>query len=166
MIFLLWNLENCFKIRRKNNQIISFLIWKSKENIIYLDIQSCGYKDEVKLGISSVQFLSPVLLFAIPWTAAHQASLFITNSWSLLKLISSSQWCHPTISFSAIPFSSYLLVFPSIRVFSNESVLKSGGQSIPFSALTSVLPMTIQDWFPLGLTGLISLQSKGLSRVF
>jgi len=74
-----------------------------------------------------------------------------------------SWWCHPTISSSVIPFS---LIFPSIRVFSNESVFTSSGQSIGASASASVLPMNIQDWFPLGWTGWISLLSEGLSSVF
>ena len=72
---------------------------------------------------------------------------------------------HPTISSLVIPFSSRS-VFPSIRVFSNESVYASGGQSIGVSASASVIPINIQDSFPLQLTGLNSLHSKGLSRVF
>ena len=78
------------------------------------------------------------------------------------------QWCHPTISPSVVPVSSLLpSIFPSIRVFSNKSVFFAlGGQSIGVSASVSVLPMNIQDWFPLGLISWISLQSKGLSRVF
>ena len=78
----------------------------------------------------------------------------------------SSQWCHPTISSSVDPFSFHLSIFPSIKVFSNESVLCISGQSFGVSASASVLSMNIQDWFPLGWTGWISLQSKGLSRVF
>ena len=74
-----------------------------------------------------------------------------------------SQWCHPTISSSVIPFS-WLWSFPVSGSFLMSRLFTSGGQSI--GALASVLPMNIQDWFPLGLTGLISLQSKGLSRVF
>ena len=100
------------------------------------------------------------------WTAAHQASLSITLSWSLLKLMSIELpmpfnhliLCHPLLLLPS--------VFPIIRVFSNEWVFSSGGQSIRASASTSVLPMNIQCWFPLGLTGLISLQSKELLRVF
>ena len=116
----------------------------------------------------SVQFssLSHVQLFAIPWTAAHQASLSITNSRSLLKLMSIELvtpsnhliLCHPLLLLPS--------VFPSIRVFSNESAFASADQSIEVSASTSVLPMNIQDWFPLGLTGWISLLVKGHSRVF
>ena len=76
----------------------------------------------------------------------------------------SSRWCHPTISSSVIPFSSCLQSFPASRSFPKSWLFASGGQNIEASA--SVLPMNIQGWFPLGLAGLISLQSKGLSRVF
>ena len=79
---------------------------------------------------------------------------------------SSSQWCHPTISSSRIPFSSCLQSFPATGSFLLSQFFTSGGQSIGASAWESVLPMNIQDWFPLGVTDLISLQSKGLSRVF
>ena len=78
----------------------------------------------------------------------------------------SSRWCHPTISSSVIPFSSHLPTFPSIRVFSNDQFFAPGGQSIGVSASASFFPMNIQDWFPLQWTGWISLQSKGLLRVF
>ena len=77
-----------------------------------------------------------------------------------------SQWCHPTISSSVIPFSSCLQSFPASGSFLMSQLFTSGGQSIGDSASASVLPMNIQDWFPLGMTSLISLQSKGLSRVF
>ena len=116
--------------------------------------------------ISSVQTLSSVRLFATPWPAACQASLSITNPSSLTKcmpieLVMPSNHlirCRPLLLLSSI--------FPSIRVFSNESALHISGQSIGVSASTLVLPMNIQDWSPLGWTGWISLQSKGLSRVF
>ena len=78
----------------------------------------------------------------------------------------SSQWCHPTISSSVIPFSSCLQSFLGSGSFPVSQFFASGGQSIGVSASASVLPMNIQDLFPLGLTGLISLQSRGLSRVF
>ena len=76
-----------------------------------------------------------------------------------------SWWCHPTISSSVVPFSSCPQSFPASGSFKMSQVFASGGQSIRVSASTSVLPMNIQDWFPLGWTGWISLQSKGLSRV-
>ena len=77
-----------------------------------------------------------------------------------------SQWCHPTISCSLVPFSSCPQSFPTSGSFPMSQFFASGGQSIGVSASASVLPMSIQDWFPLGWTGWISLQSKGLSKVF
>ena len=119
--------------------------------------------------ICSVQFSSvtqscPTLV--TPWTAAHQASLSITKSQSLLKLIfiesvmpsNHLTLCHPLL----FPPS----IFPRIRVFSYESIICIMWTSIGVSVSASVLPMNIQDQFPLGWTGWISLQSKGLSRVF
>ena len=77
-----------------------------------------------------------------------------------------SRWCHPTISSFVIPFSSCLQSFPASGSFQMSQLFKLGGQSIRVSASTSVLPMIIQDWFPLGWIGWISLQFKGLSKVF
>ena len=100
-----------------------------------------------------------------PWTAAHQASLSFTISWSLLKLMS----IESVMSFNHLilgpPFLLLPSIFPSIRVFPNESALHISSQNIGASASASVLPMSIQGWFPLGLTDLISLHSKQLSRV-
>ena len=120
---------------------------------------------EVQGGVvSSAQSLSRVRLFATPWTAARQASLSFTNSQSLLKLISIKSvmpsnhliLCHP------------LLLLPSIfsESFPRSQFFATGGQSIRVSASASVLPMNTQDSSPLGWTDWISLQSKGLSRVF
>ena len=78
----------------------------------------------------------------------------------------SSRWCHPTISSSVVPFSSCLQSLPASGSFPMSQFFTSGGQSIGVSASASVLPMNIHYWFPLGRTGWISLQSKGLSRVF
>ena len=113
----------------------------------------------------SVQSLRHVRLSAAPWTATHQAALPFTISWSLLKLM----------SIELVMLSNHLIfyhplfllpsIFPSIRVFTMSQFFASGGQSIGAPASASVLPMTIQDWFPLGLTGLNSLMSKGLWRV-
>ena len=112
--------------------------------------------------VQSVQLLSCVQLFATPWTAACQASLSFTNSWNYSNSCPLSQWCHPTISSSVIPFSSRLLSFPASGSIPMSQFFTSGGQSIGASA--SVLPMNIQDWFPLGWIGWISLLLKGLSR--
>ena len=103
----------------------------------------------------------------IPWTAACQAPLSSTLSQSLLKFICScslSWWCYLTISYSATRFFFCLQSFPASRSFPMSWFFELGAQSIRASA--SVLPMNIQGWFPLGLTGLIFLLSKGLSRVF
>ena len=120
--------------------------------------------------LSSVQLLSHVQLFATPWTTARKASLSITNSQSppkpmCIELVMPSSHlihCQPLLLLPSI--------FPSIRVFSTlmnlSQFFTSGGQSVGVSASTSVLPMKTQDWSPLGWTGWISLQSKGLSRVF
>ena len=115
--------------------------------------------------ISSVQLLSRVRLSMTPWTAAYQASLSFTNSWSLSKLTSMEPvmpsnhliLCHPLLPPS---------IFPASGSFPVSLFFTSGGQSIGVSASASVLPVNIQDCFPLGWTGWISLQSKGLSRVF
>ena len=119
---------------------------------------------ETTFILSSVQSLRYVQLFATPWTEAHQASLYITNSQRLLKLIESVMPsnhfipCCPLL----LPNSSFL----ASGSFPISQFLASGGQSIGVSASASVFPINIQDLFPLGRTGWISLQSKGLSRVF
>ena len=105
-------------------------------------------------------------VFAMPWTAACQASLSITNSQSLLKLRSIKSVMPFKHHVLCHPLSSCLQSFPASGSFPLSQLFRSGGQSIGDSASTSVLPMSIQDWFPLGLTAWISLQSKGLSRVF
>ena len=116
------------------------------------------------IQFSSVAHLCPTLCDS--WTAACQASLFITNSQSLLKLMSIESvipsnyliLCHPLLFLPSI--------FPASGSFPMSQLFASGGQSTGVSASTSFLPMNTQDWFPLGWTGCISLQSKGLSRVF
>ena len=115
---------------------------------------------------SSVQLLSHVQLFANPWTAVCQASLSITNSQSLLKLrsIESAMPSNHLIFFR--PLLLLPSIFPSIKVFSNESALRIRWPKYWLLASASVFRMNIQDWSPLGWTGWISLQSKGLSRVF
>ena len=114
---------------------------------------------------SSVQSLSHVWLFATPWTSACQASLSITNFWSLLKLMSIKLVMPSNHLILYIPLLLLLSIFPSIRVFSNESALCIRWPTY-WSFSFSISSSNIQDWFPLGMTILISLQSKGLSRVF
>ena len=115
---------------------------------------------------SSVQSFSHVQLFATPWTAACKASLSITNSWSLLKLMFIESVMPSNRLILCIPFSSHLQSFPASGSFQMSLFFRSGGQSTGASASASVLPMSIQDWFPLGWTAWISLQYKGLSKVF
>ena len=117
--------------------------------------------------LSSVQFSRSVMSdFATSWTAAHQAFLSITNSWSSLKLKFIESVMHPAISSSVVPFSFHHQSFPASGSFQMSQLFTSGGQSIGVSASASVLPMNIQDCFSLGWTGWSSLQSNGLSRVF
>ena len=132
---------------------------------IYLSIHP-PIHPSIYLHLSSVQSLCHAWLFVTPWTAACQASLSFTNSWSLTKLLSIKLvmpsnhliLCHLLLLLPSI--------FPSIRVFSNESVLHIWWSKCGDSDSASILPMNIQGWSPLGWTDWISLQSKGLSRVF
>ena len=107
-------------------------------------------------------FTHYVQLFTKLWISACKPCLSFTISWSFLKFMSISWWCHPTISASVAPFSSCLQSFPAPESFPMSQFFASGGQSIGASA--SVLLMNIQGWFPLGLTHLISLLSNGLSK--
>ena len=119
--------------------------------------------------ISSVQLLSHIQLFATPWIAAHQTSLSITNSWSSLRLTSiesDMSLLSFTISFSVTPFSACPQSLPESGLFPMSQLFAWGGQSIRVSASGSVLSMNTQNWSLLGWTGWISLQFKGLSRVF
>ena len=125
----------------------------------------CIYFVKEFLSLSSVQF-SRVRLFVTPWTTARQASLSITHSQSLPKLMSIESVMPSSISSSVVPFSSCPQSLPASETFPMSQLFPWGGQSIGVSALASVLPMNTQDWSPLGWTGWISLQSKGLSRVF
>ena len=116
--------------------------------------------------LSWAQSLSHVWPFATPWTAACQASLSITNSQNLLKLMSIESVMPSNYFIHCFPFSFCPQSFPASGSFSTSQFFASGGQSIEVSALASALPLNTQDWSPLGWTGWISLKSKGLSRVF
>ena len=133
--------------------------WRNKSNYFLITPLVC---------CSSVQSLSCNRLFVTPWTAARQASLASPVHHPLLEFAQTHvQWVsdwHPTISSSVVHFSSCLQSFPASGSFPMSQFFASGGQSIGASA--SVIPMNIQDWFPLGWTGWISLQARGFSRVF
>ena len=116
--------------------------------------------------LPSVQSLSRVRLFATPWISPRQASLSITNSRSSLRLNPSSQWCHPAISSSVVLFSSCPQSLPASESFPRSQLFAWGGQRTGVSALASFLPKNIQGWSPSEWTVWISLQSKGLSRLF
>ena len=122
--------------------------------------------EQLQKELSSVAQSCPTL--CTPWTAAHQAFLSITNSRSLLKLMSIESVMPSNHLILCRPLLLLPSIFPRIRIFffPMSQFFASGGQSIGVSASASVLPMNMQDWFPLGWTGWISLQSKGLSRVF
>ena len=115
---------------------------------------------------SSVQSLSCVWLFATPWLQHARLSHPSPISRAYSNSCPLCWWCHPTISSSVIPFFSLLQSYPASGSFPMSRFFTSGGQSIGVSTSASVLPMNIQDRFPLGFTCLISLQSKGLSIVF
>ena len=118
--------------------------------------------------LQSVQFSHSVLsrFFVPSWTVAVRHPCPSPTPGVYSNSCPLSQWCHPTNSSSVVPFSSCPQSFPASGSFQMSQFSASSGQSIGVSASVSVLPMNIQDWFPLGWTGWISLQSKGLSRVF
>ena len=140
--------------------------WKSTRYTI------CGEVDAGRVQIlslsSSVQFSHSVVSDSLWPPRLQHASppCPSTTPGACLSSCPLSWWCHPTISPSIVPFSSCLQSFPASGSFSMSQFFTSDSQSIGVSASASVLPMNIQDWFPLGLTGWISLQSTGLSIVF
>ena len=124
-------------------------MWKKCEN--FLSVQfSCSVVSD-SLWPHGLQHTMPPYPSPTPGACSNSCPL--------------SQWCHPTFSSSIVPFSSSLQSFPALGSFPMSQFFTSDGQSIGVSASASVLPMNTQDWFPLGWTGWISLQSKGLSRV-
>ena len=138
----------------------------ARVNIDILGISKLKCSGMGEFNFSSVQSLSRIWLFVTPWTAACQASLSITNSWSPPKPMSIELVMPSNHLILHCPLLLLLSIFPGIRVFQTSQLFVSGGQSIGVSASESVLPMNTQDWSPLRWTGWISLQSKGLSRVF
>ena len=121
--------------------------WFSLE-LTGLILQSKGLSRVFSSSVSSVQSLSHVQLFAIPWTAACQASLSLPTAGAYSNSCPSSWWCHPIISSSVIPFSC-LQSFPASGSYPMSQLFTSGGQSIGVSVSTSVLPMNTQDWLDL-----------------
>ena len=128
--------------------------------------KQCDVKSGILICFSSVQSLSHVGLFATPWIAALQSSLSITNSHSLLNLMSIESVMRSSHLILCCPFSSCPQSLPASESFPMSQLFTWHGQSTGVSALVSFLPKNTQDWSPLEWTGWISLQSKGLSRVF
>ena len=158
------------KLKTKNHMIISTAAEKAFDKIQHPFMIKKKKKQPPesrhRRNISSIQLLSCVQLFLTPWTTACQASLSTTNSRVHPNPCPLSQWCHPTISSSVVPFTSCPQSLPASGSFPMSQLFSSGGQCIGVSASKSVLPMNTQEWSPLGWTGWIALQSKGLSRVF
>ena len=148
----------------------SILDWKTPwtEEPGGLQHKDRGESDMTEHSTSSVQFTCSILSSSLCPHGLQHARLpcpsLIPGACS--NSCPQSRWCHPAISSSGIPFSSCPQSFPASGSFQVSQFFASGGQSTGVSASASVLPMNTQDWFPLGRTGWISLQSKGLSRVF
>ena len=155
-----WVIPHCIYIP---HLLYQFLCWWTINHFSYAEILSL-YTHFHSVQFSSVaQFCLPLRLHGVQHARPSCPSLtpgVYSNSCPL------SRWCHPTISSSVIPFSSHPQSFPASGYFQMNQFFISGGQSIRVSASTSVLSINVQDWFPLEWTGWISLQSKGLSRVF
>ena len=152
------------------SQAINLEFTKTFTIIIHYNYFSCFPLEILKnlfwVQFSSVQSLRHVWLFAIPWTAAYLLPCLSPTPGACSISCPSSQWCYPAISSSVVPVSTCLQSFPASGSFPMSQFFSSGDQSIGVSASASVLPINIQDLFPWGLTGWISLQSKGLLRVF
>ena len=143
------------------------MIWYSNSGLFY-PIYTRILQEKNPFPISSVQFSCSVVSDSLwpHWLQHARLPCPSPTPGACSNSCPLSWWCHPTISSSVIPFSSSLQSFPTSGSFPRSQFFASGGQSIGASALASVLPVNIQGGFPLGLTDLISLQSKGLSRVF
>ena len=141
--------------------------WEVNRKTVYQTSLMYVSKALLTFLYGTVQFsLSVVSDSVTPWTAAHQASLSIANSQSLLKLMFIESVMPSNHLILCCPLLLLSSIFPSIGSFSVTQFFTSGGQSIEVSASASILSMNIQDWFPLWLIGWISVQSKWLSRVF
>ena len=143
-----------------------FFSWVFKENSVFCSFELLD--NFSYLWFSSVQFSHSVMFDSLwPHGLQHTRPPCPSPAPGVYSISRpSSQWCHPAISSSVVPFSSCPQSFPASGSFPMSKFFTSGGQSIGVSASALVLPVNIQDWFPLGWTGWISLQSKRLSRVF
>ena len=145
------------------NPFLDIWVWPGREHVLLIKAHTNAWNivSLVQLGRSVMSdYLWPPGLQYARLSCPSPTPGAYSNSCPL------NRWCHPTISFSVIPFSSHPQSLIASECFPMSQQFACGGQSIGISASASVLPMNIQDWFPLGLAGWISLQSKGLSRVF
>ena len=158
--------ETCFLFDLHTLSLINLLLLSFYISITNITCKPETWSTFLDHTLSSVQSLGCVWFFVTPWTAARLASPSITNSQSLLKLMSIKSVMPSNHLILCCPLSSCLQSFPASGSFPRHQFFASRGQSIQVSASTLVFPMNIQNWSPLGGTGWISLQSKGLSRVF
>ena len=158
----------CFCLWCLNYRLIILIVWNQKNKIIInrVTIPNLPNKILFIFQFSSVQLLSCVQLFATPWIAARQASLSIPTPGVHSNSRPSSLWCYPAISSSVVAFSSCPQSLLASESFPMSQLFSWGGQSTRVSALASFLPKKSQGWSPSEWTGWISLQSKGLSKVF
>ena len=161
----MWALTNVYTFCNSHPVKILIISVTARSPIVPLLHKSTPHTLHLPSIVVVVQFLSHVWLFVTPWTVGCQVPLSSTISQSLLKLIPLNWCCHPIIS-STVSSSSCPQSFPASGCFPKSQLFTSRGQSIGTSASTSVLPVNIQGWFSLGLSGFISSKSKGLSRVF
>ena len=156
---------DCFYIEEQES--LDFLLHKVSLVTAAIHNKSSVIYSLLYPHISSVQFSHSVVSDSLrPHELQHSKLPCPSTPRACSSSCPSSQWCHPTISSSAVPLSSCLQSFPASGSFPMSQFFASGDKSIGVSASASVLPMNIQYWFHLGWTGLISLLSKGLSRVF
>ena len=151
--------------RANQRRYHTIIIFMALQKIAELQLVSHFNTEILLLCFSSVQLLSHVWLFVTPWLPHSRLPCPSPTPRACSSPCPSSQWYYPTISFSVVPFSC-LQSFPASGSFPVSQLFTSGSKSIGTSASASVLPMNSQDWFPLGWTGWIPLQSKGLSWVF
>ena len=160
----------CLPLLLLSSVILSIRIFSSESalHISWPTYWRLRFRDPLRVKHPSVQFSSVTQSSPTLWDPMDCSTSGFPvcyHSWSYSNSCPLSQWCHPTMSSSVVPFSCPQS-FPASGSFPMSQLFTSGGQSIGASASASVLPMNIQGWFPLGLTGLISLLSKGLSRIF
>ena len=157
------HLRGCWGLRCPKALLHASTLWGLKQWNIYLVIRPCP--SDQMAALAWIQFSFSVMSNSL-WLQYARLTCPLPTPGDYLNSCPSSWWCHPNISSSVFPFSSCPQTSPASGSFQMSELFTSGGQSVRVSASISVLPMNIQNWFPLGWTGWISLLSKGLSRIF